>query len=200
MSVPSLVALCLAGFWTALVPASSDGPKSGPTPQVQQKAPSQSAQQDKQDKPDEVLARAKQIYNEDGPRPALPVFERALALYQGAGDRRGEAITMGLIGNCYKKFGEHQKALDLLNRALAMKRELGDRLEEGKTLSHLGLVYWEMGQFPAAIDNLTRSISVGRELGDKQLEGSALNNLSLVYDENARRNATTSRRSRSASG
>ena len=89
--------------------------------------------------PDDVLARAKQVYTEDGPKPALPVFERALALYRAAGDRRGEAITLGLIGNCYKKFGDHQKALDYLNRALAMKRELGDRLEEGKTLSHLGL-------------------------------------------------------------
>ncbi len=145
--------------------------------------PAASPQSVQQEKPDEVLARARQIYSEDGPKPALPVFERALALYRAAGDRRGEAITLGLIGNCYKKFGDFQQALDFLNRALAMKRELGDRLEEGKTLSHLGLLYWEKGEYPAAIDNLTRSIAIGRELPDRQLEGSALNNLSLVYDE-----------------
>jgi CHAT domain-containing protein/Tfp pilus assembly protein PilF len=135
-----------------------------------------------QEKPDDVLARARQIYNEEGPRQALPVYERALALYQAAGDRRGEAITIGLIGNCYKKFGELDKALDYLNRALAMKRELGDRLEEAKTLSNIGLVYWDKGEFPPAIDHLTRAIAISRELGDRQLEGSALNNLSLVYD------------------
>ena len=137
----------------------------------------------RQEKPDEVLARAKQLYAEEGPKTSLPVFERALALYQAAGDRRGEAVTLGLIGNCHKRFGDFPKALDYLGRALALKRETGDRLEEGKTLSHLGLVYWEMSEYPAAIDHLTRSIAIGRETGDRQLEGSALNNLSLVYDE-----------------
>ena len=135
------------------------------------------------EKPDDVLTRAKQIYTEQGPRPALPEFERALALYREAGDRKGEAITLGLVGNCHKRFGDFQKALDYLSRALALKRELGERLEEGKTLSHLGLVYWEMGEYPAAIEHLTRSIAIGRELKDRTLEGSALNNLSLVYDE-----------------
>ena len=157
MRVRLLAAFCLAGSLTAVAIA--------------------------QEKPDEVLARAKQIYSEEGPRAALPVFERTLSLYQAAGDRRGEAIVLGLIGNCYKRFGEHQKALDLLNRALAMKRQLGDRVEEAKTLSNIGLVYWEAGQYPAAIEDLTRAIGIARDIGDKQVEGSALNNLSLVYDE-----------------
>ena len=171
MSARLVAALLLAGLTVAATLAAPRDPFAASPQSVQQ------------EKPDEVLARAKQIYSEDGPKPALPVFERALALYQAAGDRRGEAITLGLIGNCYKKFGDFPKALDFLNRALAMKRELGDRLEEGKTLSHLGLLYWEKGEYPAAIDNLTRSIAIGRELADRQLEGSALNNLSLVYDE-----------------
>ncbi len=136
-----------------------------------------------QEKAEDVLARARQAYTQDGPKAALPIFEQALSLYQAAGDKRGEAIAVGLIGNCYKRFGDHQKALEYLNRALGMKQALGDRLEEGKTLSHLGLVYWEMGDYPRAIDHLTRSIAIGRDLKDAQLEGSALNNLSLVYDE-----------------
>jgi CHAT domain-containing protein/Tfp pilus assembly protein PilF len=133
--------------------------------------------------PDELLAAARQLYFEEGPQAALAGFERVLALYREAGDRHGEAITLGYIGNCHKRFGDFPKALDYLNRALAMKQELGDRLEEGKTLSHLGLVYWEMGEYAQAIDHLTRSISVAREIEDRQLEGASLNNLSLVYDE-----------------
>lgn len=132
---------------------------------------------------DQVTERARQLYSEQGPRAALPEFERALELYRQEGNRLGEAIVLGLIGNCHKRFGDFPKALDHLNRALAMKRELGDRVEEGKTLSHLGLVYWEMGDYPRAIEQLTGSIAIARETGNKQLEGSALNNLSLVYDE-----------------
>jgi CHAT domain-containing protein/Tfp pilus assembly protein PilF len=136
-----------------------------------------------QESADEVSARAREIYSQQGPRPALPEFERALALYREAGDRLGEAITLGHLGNCYKRLGDHPRALELLQRALKMKQELGDRLEEGKTLSHLGLVYWEMGEYGEAIRVLTGSIALAREVGDRKLEGAALNNLSLVYDE-----------------
>ena len=131
----------------------------------------------------DVLAHAKQLYSEEGARVALPEYEKALALFRGDGDRKNEAITIGLIGNCYKNFGEHQKALDYLQRALAMKRELGDRLEEGRTLSHLGLLYWNMSKYPAAVEHLNKAIAIGHELGDRVLEASARNNLGLVYDE-----------------
>lgn len=131
----------------------------------------------------EVLAHARRLYSEEGARAALPEFEKALALFRKEGDRKGEAITTGLIGNCYKKFGEHPKALEYLQRALAMKRELGDRVEEGKTLSHLGLLYWEMSQYPQAIEHFDKAIAIGHELGDRILEASARNNLGLVYDE-----------------
>ncbi|HUU15227.1 MAG TPA: CHAT domain-containing protein [Terriglobia bacterium] len=135
------------------------------------------------DSPEELLTAAQQLYLKEGPQAALPEFQRVLALFRTAGDRRGEAITLGYIGNCHKRFGDFPKALDYLNRALAMKHELGDRLEEGKTLSHLGLVYWEMGEYPEAIERLTRSIAIACEIGDRKLEGASLNNLSLVYDE-----------------
>jgi len=130
-----------------------------------------------------ILAKGRQVYSQQGPQSALPLYERALDLYRKAGNRHSEAIVLGYIGNCYKRLGDLPRALEYLKQALAMKRELGDRLEEGKTLSHLGLVYWEMGDYPQAIDHLTQSIALARELGDRQLEGAALNNLSLVYDE-----------------
>src|SRR6266404_2277594 len=137
----------------------------------------------KTEKASEMLAHARQIYSEEGARPALSELEKALALFRKEDDRKGEAITTGLIGNCYKKLGEHQKALDYLQRALAMKRELGDRIEEGKTLSHLGLLYWEMSQYPLAIEHFDKAIAIGHGLGDRILEASARNNLGLVYDE-----------------
>lgn len=137
-----------------------------------------------QEKPlDESLAQAKTIYSEQGPKAALPEYEKVLTAYRNAGNRRGEAITLGLIGNCYKKLGDYPKALTLLGNALAMKREIHDRPEEGKTLSHLGLLYWEQGEYGKAIESLNESIAIARELKDVKLEAAALNNLSLVYDE-----------------
>jgi CHAT domain-containing protein/Tfp pilus assembly protein PilF len=136
-----------------------------------------------QESADDVLARAREIYVEEGPGEALPVYEQALVLYRQAGDRLGEAITIGYIGNCHKRQGDYEQALAKLRVALTMKRELGDRLEEGKTLSHLGLVFWEQADYPEAISHFEMAIAIGRQLEHAQLEGSALNNLSLVYDE-----------------
>ncbi|NIV28504.1 MAG: tetratricopeptide repeat protein, partial [Anaerolineae bacterium] len=97
---------------------------------------------------DDLAERARQLYFEEGPEPALPEFERLLELCRESGDRLGEAKTLGYLGNCYQDLGEFDLALDYLNRALEMKRELGARLEEGKTLSHIGLAYWAMGEYP----------------------------------------------------
>lgn len=132
---------------------------------------------------DELLAHAKNVYSTSGSSAALPEYEKALVAYQTRGNRHGEAVTLGLIGNCYKHLGDRTRALDFLERALKIKQELGDRLEEGKTISNIGLVYWEAGDYPKAIDHFDRAIAIAQEVHDKQLEGSALNNLSLVYDE-----------------
>src|ERR1700757_4901404 len=132
---------------------------------------------------DELLEHAKGVYSSAGSTTALPEYEKALGAYQAAHDRHGEAITLGLIGNCYKHLGDRTRALDFLGRSLKIKQELGDRLEEGKTISNIGLVYWEAGDYPKAIDNFNRAIAIAQEVHDPHLEGAALNNLSLVYDE-----------------
>jgi CHAT domain-containing protein/Tfp pilus assembly protein PilF len=132
---------------------------------------------------DDALAHAKLTYSQQGAKAALPEFEQVLESYRKAGDHRGEAVTTGLIGNCYKRLGDYAKALSLLDSALEMKRELHDRAEEGKTLSHLGLVYWEQGEYSKAIEAFNQSIAIAREVQDTKLEAASLNNLSLVYDE-----------------
>ncbi len=132
---------------------------------------------------DEVFANARKALFEQGPRAALPEFERALALYREKSDRHGEAVTLGAIGNCYERLADYPRALDYLRRALTMKQELGDRLEEGKTLGNIGLVFWDMADYPKAVDHLSRSLQIAREVGDKQLEGTTLNNLGLISDE-----------------
>lgn len=133
--------------------------------------------------PDELLAQARKTYAEQGAQDALPQFESALAAFKAAGDARGEAITTGLIGNCYKKLGDYERARQMLEQALAMKQKLGDQSEEGRTLSHLGLLFWETADYPRAIEHFNRSVDLARKLSDRQLEGSSLNNLGLVYDE-----------------
>ena len=149
----------------------------GVTARAQNPAPTDSP------KAADVLEAAKKIYTEDGPSKALPEYERALSLFQKEGDRKGEAITIGLMGNAYKKLGQPVKALEFLQRALTMKREIGDRLEEGKTLSNLGLFYWNASDYPKALEYYKQASVVAQKLGDKTLEATIHNNTGLVYDD-----------------
>jgi CHAT domain-containing protein/Flp pilus assembly protein TadD len=131
----------------------------------------------------DVLTHAKQLYSREGAKAALPEYEKALALFRQDGDKKGEAITLGLMGNCYKKLGDFPKAEDYLQRALAMKRTVGDRLEEAKTLSNLGLLHWDMSDYKAAADYLHQSIAIAQELRNRVMEAAARNNLGLVFDD-----------------
>lgn len=131
--------------------------------------------------PDQLLAKARSVYDEEGAKPALPLFETALRSYRNAGDRRGEAITVGLIGNCYKHLGDMDRALQMLQSSLAIKRELKDSIEQAKTLNNIGLLYWELGKSKNAADNYAAAVQLAGEAGNPQIQAAILNNLGLAH-------------------
>jgi CHAT domain-containing protein/uncharacterized protein HemY len=133
--------------------------------------------------PDELIAHAHQTYTQQGPKAALPEFEQALATFREAKDRRHEAITLGYMGNCYRRLGDLPRAVDFVQRGMDIKQSLGDKLEVGKSHNQFGLIYWETAEYAKAIDHLEQAIVIGRELADHELEAQARNNLGLVYDE-----------------
>jgi CHAT domain-containing protein/Tfp pilus assembly protein PilF len=133
--------------------------------------------------PQDLLAKGKQLYSQEGPKAALPKFEEALRLFRSDNDRRDEAITLGYLANCHRKLGNLDQAVDLAQQALRMKEELGDRGEAGNTHNQLGLIFWERADYPAAIQHLQQAIEIASSVGDKELEGAARNNLGLVFDE-----------------
>ena len=131
----------------------------------------------------EVFAQARQIHSREGPPKALPLYERALALYQQEKDRKGEAITIGVMGIVFKSLGQHTRALEYFERSLRMKRDLGDRLEESKTLVNMGLLYWDTSAYDKALQSYNEALAIAKEIRDSKVEAAALNNLGLVDDE-----------------
>lgn len=131
--------------------------------------------------PDELLAKARSTYDEQGARPALPQFEAALKAYRDQGDRRGEAITIGLLGNCYKHLGEMDRALQMLQSSLAIKRELKDAIEQAKTLNNIGLLYWEQGKFKDAASSYEAALKLAGDASNPTIQAAVLNNLGLTH-------------------
>src|SRR5216683_6887585 len=117
------------------------------------------------------LAKAKQLYTQEGPKAALPEFEEALKMFRASKDRHGVAVVLGYIANCQRKLENLDKALEFAQQALHMKEELGDRDEIGKTHNQLGLIYWERADYPGAIQHLQQAIEIASTVDDKELEG-----------------------------
>ncbi len=133
--------------------------------------------------PDELIAHARQTYIQQGPKAALPEFEHALEMFRKSRDRRREAITLGYMGNCYRRAGDLPRALDFVRLAMTIKQELGDKLEMGRSHNQLGLICWDMAEYSQAIGHFQQAIALGHELNERELEGQAHNNLGLIYDE-----------------
>src|SRR5215831_9294581 len=120
---------------------------------------------------DALLATARQVYVQEGPKAALPKFEEILKIFQSDKDRHGEAITLGYMANCYRKLEDLDKALQFAQQALEMKEQLHDPDEIGKTHNQLGLIYWERANYPEAIKNFQQAIETAARVDDKELEG-----------------------------
>ena len=106
------------------------------------------------------LTKGKQLYTQQGPKPALQQFEEALKIFRSSQDRHGEAVTLGYVANCERKLGNLDQALEFAHQALRMKQELGDRGEIGNTQNQLGLIYWERSEYPNAIQHLNDAIRI----------------------------------------
>lgn len=129
-----------------------------------------------------VYSSAMQVYREQGPKAALPEFERAWAQFQKEGDRAGEAQALSAIGNCYRRFGDFKQAIQFHQRALAIRRQL--RLPSGEARSHsnLGLIYEAMADYKNALTSYERGLILARRAGERTIEAAILNNMAMVFD------------------
>ncbi|OCQ95114.1 hypothetical protein BCR12_06885 [Limnothrix sp. P13C2] len=98
------------------------------------------------------------------------------------GDRRGEANSLGNLGNAYYSLGQFQRAIDFHEQHRAIAREIGDRKGEANALGNLGNDYDSLGQYQRAIEYHEQSLAIDREIGDRQGEAASLGNLGNAYD------------------
>jgi DNA-binding SARP family transcriptional activator len=91
---------------------------------------------------------------------AIPHLERALALFQAIGDKRGELAATENLGNCQRG----QDAVDCLHRALDLATELNsDRLS--MTHTNLAAAYNEQRQYQKAATHAVRAVELCRDGG-----------------------------------
>ncbi len=93
---------------------------------------------------------------------AIACYQRDLALCRSLGDRLGEGLSYGNLGEVYQRRGPDTwpQALDAYRQALAIIREFDDRYEEIEVLANLGSLHREMGKPVRALEHYDRAIGL----------------------------------------
>ena len=112
---------------------------------------------------------------------AIPIFEKALVLFQSLDDQVGQARVLSSLGEIYRLLDEQQKELDCFQRALPKWEATGYRYIAGYTLDRLGLVYSYIGEMQKSIDSFAGERDHWRAVAETMKEASALNNMAIIY-------------------
>ena len=121
----------------------------------------------------------------------LAALNEALALRQKLGDRWGEAIVLGGLGDAHDSMGELQEALNAKQKALSIFREHKGRVEyEFTALADLGHIYEELGEPQKALDYHHQALNLPLLHHNRDLEIPMLSVIAGAYQPLGTRQST----------
>jgi tetratricopeptide (TPR) repeat protein/TolB-like protein len=112
---------------------------------------------------------------------AKPKYEEARALYHQAGDRRGEASALRLLGGVRLEAGDNAAARVIYQQAWGTFREIGDRRGEAAALTDIINLDWlQTGNLPLVASELEQLRTLYQDIGDQAGIAWALNGMGTV--------------------
>jgi DNA-binding SARP family transcriptional activator/tetratricopeptide (TPR) repeat protein len=111
------------------------------------------------------------------PREALHHAEQALAAFQRAGNRHGQARALNGLGWRLAQLGEFARAAANAEQALPLQRAHGDRIGEAAAWDTLGYARHHLGEHREAISSFEHAVALLRETGDRYHEAETLSHL-----------------------
>jgi tetratricopeptide (TPR) repeat protein/transcriptional regulator with XRE-family HTH domain len=108
------------------------------------------------------------------------LHQSALTAARGAGDRRGEAATLGELGIVQRETGDYPAATASLAQAIAIYRDIGDPAGQAYALNQLGFLRVVTGDYPAAAASHQQALALACRADDRLTEAAALSHLGLL--------------------
>jgi tetratricopeptide (TPR) repeat protein/transcriptional regulator with XRE-family HTH domain len=108
------------------------------------------------------------------------LHQTALAAARRAGDRLGEADTLGGLGVWQRETGDYPAAAASLAQAPAIYGDLGDGPGQAYALNELGALHVLTGDYPAAAASHQQALALARSASDPLAEAATLNDLGLA--------------------
>ena len=111
----------------------------------------------------------------------ISLHSRSLLLAREFGDRFGEAVNLGSLGNAHHNLGNYQLAIDCHQKHLKIVQELNNLQSEASALGNLGNGYKVLGQYEQALNCYQQSLEIAQETGNRRREAYNLGNLGNIH-------------------
>ncbi|HEX6039009.1 diguanylate cyclase [Longimicrobium sp.] len=124
---------------------------------------------------------AQQFYFQSDLTGADARFRLALDLLDQAGETRGRADVLNLLGSVNRLAGRQVDSMRLHLAALELARQQGDRMAEALALGSIGSVYHLLGDYGRALEHHQASLALREEIGDETGMGYPLINIGIIH-------------------
>lgn len=109
-------------------------------------------------------------------------YPQAIELAEQARSLDSEYLEpISLIGVCYARLGQYDKAVEYHQQEERRARELDDPPHLAEALSNIGVMYYYQGEYPVAYEFLERATEISKELGLRGESAKYLGNLGFVF-------------------
>ncbi|MCU0859411.1 MAG: tetratricopeptide repeat protein [Thermoplasmata archaeon] len=112
---------------------------------------------------------------------SFAAHEKALKLYQQAGDKDGQSREWMNIGGAHRRRGDHVKAREAYSTALSLAAMEENRSSQAACLNNIGLLDWDEGRLRDAELHLKESVKLAHAVKDHAGEAKGLENLAELY-------------------
>ena len=120
------------------------------------------------------------VYGSGDNERMMEVAEEGVALSRQAGDRVGEAYTLGVLGYAALQLGDLDRAERVLKESLEMVREQGDTWRTAHTMNHLTVMALRRDDRPRAAGYAEEALAHTRQTGDRYAANVALSLLAQM--------------------
>ena len=111
----------------------------------------------------------------------MSTTKKHLSIAKEVGDRAGEGLAFGNLGDAYLRLGDFKQAIKSFEKHLNIAKEVGDKTGEGNAHGNLGNAYSILGDVKQAIENVKQHLRIAKEIGDRAGEVTSYGSLGNAY-------------------
>jgi tetratricopeptide (TPR) repeat protein len=119
-------------------------------------------------------------------RTALAHHTKDLKISQQTGDKSGEGMAYGNIGNVLYSLSQYDQAIKYHKKNLEIAQQTGDKSGEDRAYGNIENALYSLGRYDEALEYHKKTLEIAQQTGDKHGEGQAYMDIDIAvcrFDE-----------------